>query len=565
MQKFSFLLPGQLHFYGRQDDDVRFIRSWQLMDRPLWAKFVNQFRTHSDGDNGDWRGEYWGKMMRGACLCYTYTKDEELYSVLEETVLDLLTTQDSFGRISTYSVQTQLYGWDLWCRKYVLTGLQHFYAICRNQQLRARMLTAMCRHTDAIMALVGPDKTPITATSSAWGAVNSCTLLEPVVALYRLSGEERYLSFAAYILSTGGCADGDLLQAALDNKLPHEYPTVKAYEVMSFFEGVLAYHEVTGERRCLQAVTNFVHSVIEHEISVIGCAGCEHELFDHTAQTQTYASCQLQQETCVTVTYMRLLTRLLQLTGDVRYAHALERPAYNAMPGSINHTRQPGWDYWGEAQTEALPFDSYSPLRDKKRGLGIGGLKHLPEGGVYGCCACIGSAGVALIPLTAFMASRDGFVINDFYPGRITADTPAGAQVCFTAAGDYLQHGTYSLTVQLRQPEHFTIRLRIPEWCQQAEVRIGAQSICAQPGYCELVRQWQDGDRLELILGLSVRRQMQDGLTAYFYGPLTLCRDDAKQENMPCPNEQYRTTQDGLLLTDYASCGKTNTPITVWQ
>ena len=62
----------------------------QLSDPVLWAKFVDVFRSQPDAVNQGWRGEYWGKMMRGAC--YTYralsakTPDDELYAVLVRCV-----------------------------------------------------------------------------------------------------------------------------------------------------------------------------------------------------------------------------------------------------------------------------------------------------------------------------------------------------------------------------------------------------------------------------------------------------------------------------------------------
>ncbi len=558
MGQFNFLQPGRLKFHGYQNDNVRFVQQWQLMDRALWAKFVNQFRTHSDGAERTWRGEYWGKMMRGACLTYVYTKDKALYAVLEETVRDILSTQDILGRISTYTVETELHGWDMWCRKYVLTGLQHFYAICEDEVLKKQMLCAMCRHADAIMDKVGPGKLHILDTSHIWGSVNSCTVLEPTVALYSLTNNEKYLDFARYILSTGGSSDGNLIETALENRLlPHEYPTRKAYEVMSFFEGVLAYYEVTGEERYFRAVSNFMDKVMAHEISTIGCAGCEHELFDHTAQSQTTSEADLQQETCVTVTYMRMLTRLLMRTGDVKYAHALEIPAYNAMPGSINHFKQAGFNYWGDKKpTEPFPFDSYSPLRDMARGLGVGGIQPFAEGGAYGCCACIGSAGVALIPLTAIMKSEQGFVINDHYSGTVSAVTPAGNPIEMTSAGEYLQKGTYRLTMYLKQSERFTVKIRIPAWCPAATVQIGEKTYQAEPGYLTVTRLWTDRDEITITTPMKLRSRTQDGLTAYFYGPLALCADAAKQENIPCEWEQYRTVHNGILLTDYASCGK---------
>ena len=41
----------------------------------------------------------WGKMLRGASFVYSYSKNEELYSLLEDTVRDMLSVQESSGRI----------------------------------------------------------------------------------------------------------------------------------------------------------------------------------------------------------------------------------------------------------------------------------------------------------------------------------------------------------------------------------------------------------------------------------------------------------------------------------
>ena len=64
------------------------------MLRPeLWERFVNQFRFDADFDGG-WRCEYWGKMMRGACMTYSYTQNEQLYEILLSAVKGLIATQE---------------------------------------------------------------------------------------------------------------------------------------------------------------------------------------------------------------------------------------------------------------------------------------------------------------------------------------------------------------------------------------------------------------------------------------------------------------------------------------
>ena len=69
----------------------------QLSDTDLWAKFVDVFRSQPDSENYGWRGEFWGKMMRGGALIYSYTRDEELYAILTDSINDMMSTAESDG------------------------------------------------------------------------------------------------------------------------------------------------------------------------------------------------------------------------------------------------------------------------------------------------------------------------------------------------------------------------------------------------------------------------------------------------------------------------------------
>ena len=98
-----------IKFEGVLEEAVQFTVRNQTLDTGLWKKFVEVFRMHGDGI-GDtwvsWRSEYWGKMMRGACMVLKYTHDDGVYRILEASVRDLLSAADEFGRISGYSVAT---------------------------------------------------------------------------------------------------------------------------------------------------------------------------------------------------------------------------------------------------------------------------------------------------------------------------------------------------------------------------------------------------------------------------------------------------------------------------
>ena len=235
---------------GSLAEAVRFIERNQICEVGLWKKFVNVFREQTDGDKGRWirwRSEFWGKMMRGASMVLAYTKDEDMYRIVEASVKDMLTAQEPSGRISGYSLEKEFDSWDLWGRKYVMLGMMYFLEICRDEELSAQIIAAMQRHADYILDHVGEGKLDIRKCSRNWEGLNSCSILEPMVRLYRLTGEKRYLDFSEYIISTGFITSANIIELSFEDKVsPYEYPVVKAYEMMSCYEGLLQYYCVTG-------------------------------------------------------------------------------------------------------------------------------------------------------------------------------------------------------------------------------------------------------------------------------------------------------------------------------
>lgn len=581
---------GSFDYRGRLDHAIRFIEDFQLLDKELWAKFVKVFKETPCPDTADkgWRGEYWGKMMRGACITYQYTQNPTLYHVLTETVEDMLTAAEADGRISAYDRAAEFDGWDIWCRKYVLLGLEYFLEICTDPDLADRILPTLRGQLDYMIDRIGWDKLDITTASTHWQGVNSSSVLEPVVRLYSLTGEQRYLDFATYIVERGAAEHQNLFEmACADEKPPHEWAVIKAYEIMSCFEGLLEYYRVTGIEKWKQAALHFGKRVYETEVSIIGSCGCWHELFDHTAKRQlTTVYTGQMQETCVTVTWMKFCLQLLCLTGDSRYADELERTVYNALLGAINFEKS--------TLNNGFPFDSYSPLVMGTRARYTGGRKVLSDGSSYGCCACIGSAGTGLIPTASMLLRRDGVAVNLYIPGTAATHTPDGCPLEIAVKTNYPADGAISLTLDTTSELPFTLALRIPAWSADTTLALNAQMVDVTPGkYVELNRVWKCGDTVELFLDMrtAVLHPDEDGLpdenskhhVALRRGPLILARDarlddlhrpvqiaeDADgyaEEILPAEapdflhNVAFRVKQqDGSYMTvvDYASAGST--------
>ena len=572
---------------GVMDDYVSFVLEHQLKDRVVWHKICEVFSTREDIADEGWRGEYFGKLMRGAVYVYRYTRDEELYDILTAAVEDLLPRQDEYGRFSTYTVEKEFCGWDIWARKYVLTGLLHYRSICRDEIFKKKILAALEKHLDYIIEKIGDGegKIQITETSSWWGGVNSCSILEPVVEMYKLTRKESYLEFAEYIISTGGCKDGNLIELAISEKeLPYKYPSVKAYETMSFFEGVLAYYEVTGIEKYYIAVCNFVESVNESDITIIGCAGCTHELFDNAALKQTEYSETIMQETCVTVTWMRLLSRLYLLSGNVKYIDRIECSGFNALYGSLNTQWNEQYSFERKKYVSAMPFDSYSPLYMNKRGRGIGGYKEFQSGGYYGCCIAIAACGIALMPLTAVMENNNGFIVN-----ILCNATVRGKNCTLNIKSNYPHDGHSTIKIECAEPIYLNLRIRCPSWCKSVRVKANGKLKLTQ-GYYTVSGTFTNGDTVEVKWREDVQAMHLNGKIAFTYGPLVFAADALKtckdisapvcmQEGgteykvLPCEKGELvrievETENDTILLTDYQSCGKRwlekNAIMSVW-
>ena len=583
---------------------ARFFQEEQLKDRSLWKKFVELYRTKPDSANLGWKGEYWGKMMRGGALVYEYTHDDELYDVLTETVRDMLTVAENDGRVSTYDREAEFDGWDMWCRKYAILGCEYFLDICRDEQLRVKIISFIKGCADYILAYIGNEegKKPITETSKNWLGMNSCSILEPFVKLYRLTGEQKYLDFATYIVSEGGAKGINIFELAYRNEIkPYQYGVSKAYEMMSCFEGLLEYYYVTGIEKYKEAVINFANAVMETEISVIGCCGVTHELFDYTRARQTVRYEGESQETCVTVTWMKLCARLLALTGDSRFADCMEQSFYNAYLSTLNveHVESPYIRQRAKGPTvyTFIPADSYSPLLSRKRGTPIGGMQFLPDGSYYGCCACIVSAGVGMFAKNIVTADKSGVTVNFFESGTYTVRY-GDADVEIKQETSYPLDGTVKISIRSNEPIRFALRIRVPSWTGE------------NCGYKVYEREWHNDEividypmelRTETPISwdeatvyvpgpMTVRHnENNDHYVALFRGPLTLavdsrmgkaadavfdfepvgeiCEDREIVPGVPCLLKMRFTDKNGeeFYLVDYSSAGKDwKTEIAAW-
>lgn len=532
----SIQLTGHLEGYIQNS-----IANWNKGRLP-YHEFVNFFRTQAAPQFA--LGEMWGKAVRSGCMFYRYTQDPELKEILDNTVQDLLSTQNENGSISCTPVDQQPGGvnGDLWERKYVMLGLEEYYQWV-NQD--STVLDALKKHADCIIEQIGhAPKTEI--VDLGWSATNigyepchieSSTLLEPFMRLYNWTGEQRYLDFARYIVESGGTKHFDLIQQAYDNTDPYlmsgHYP--KAYEMMSMFEGVVEYYRVTGDERCRQAFMNLFNNIRKREITIIGNAGADQpfhpnvagEAWGNTAYEQTNPNITRMMETCVGVTWMKFCSQIMRLTGDPAPADEIEKYVYNGLLGAMKPT--------GDGF-------SYVNLLNGNKVVNYGWGWHFDDFYVT-CCNLNGPMGLAYIPYVAVMTSEEGPIVNLYNAGEVNMNTRT-QPLQLTIDTDFPLTGHVVINVNPEKAENFTMKLRIPSWSQNTALSVNGEKVEATPGtYAELNRKWNPGDRIEIDFDMTCRvinaplgsNRAGDNFQAVVRGPIVLARDENIDPNFDQP------------------------------
>jgi uncharacterized protein len=534
------LPAGSVQFTGFFENDIQnSINHWNMGDLP-YDQFVDFFRH---GRPKFALGEMWGKAVRSGCMFYRYTNDPQLRLIMDETVRDLLTTQRENGSISCVEIDKQPEESELWERKYVMLGLEEYYEWVNPDP---EVLDALIKQADNIISIVGPaPKTEI--VDVGWSATNighepchieSSSLLEPYMRLYKWTGEKRYLDFATYIIKSGGTKHHNIFENALNNvdpwKMAGHYP--KAYEMMSIFEGLAEYYRVTGDPQHKEMLLNLFHNISTKEISIIGNGGSDQpyhpyvagEAWGNTALEQTNPDITRMMETCVGVTWMKLCSQLLRLTGDPIIADYIEKYAYNGLIGAMKPTGD-GFSY--------VNLLNGTKVNDHGWGWKFDSV-HVT------CCNLNGPMGLAYLPYVAVMNSDQGPVLNLYNACDVKFSTPKGQQAGISVNTDFPLTGKVLLKIDLSKKEDFMIRLRIPAWSKQNSITVNGDTVEVKPvSYAELERKWDTGDSIELRLDMRCRildaphgsNRAGDDFQALVRGPVVLARDENLDKEYCCP------------------------------
>ena len=254
----------------------------------IFAEAESAFSHPVDDETlvGYWRGEFWGKLAISAARVCRYHGNEALRRTLRESAYRVLSFQRPDGYLGSYrdedfvvpheleairraTGQSTPWCWNIWCRKYTLWGLLECYELLGDEAL----LTGSRRLADHLIGQLRRLNRTLNETGTFFG-LPSGSIIKPMLTLYRLTGEARYLEICVETAENWDREDGrapNLLRNALSGRPVGEwYPGLpwgaKAYEMMSCLDGLLELYRVTGTEKYFRAVRALYELLEEHEL-----------------------------------------------------------------------------------------------------------------------------------------------------------------------------------------------------------------------------------------------------------------------------------------------------------
>lgn len=462
--RFTPPTPGKLRLSGKIADQMEtFFRERVTSDYArdvILAECEEQFRLRNDDETivGYWRGEFWGKWVISGCRVARYERDEKLKETLRKTALNLIGTADPDGYIGTYRDKTNFmasdpeetkkvvgwpcnWNWNLWCRKYTLWGMLEIHDLTGDEKI----LSAARKFTDQYIGMLEEHNVRPGETGT-FNELPTCSIMKPLLILYRLTGDERYLNFALSIADDWERADGhipNLIRNALEMKPVHEwYPEsekwAKAYEMMSCLDGLLELYRVTGVEKYLKAVENMYILLKENELNQVLSVGFN-DIFAHASEYPNSIS-----EPCDVIHWMRVCCELYMLTEDSQYVDSFEEAYYNPfLAGAFADGK------WGARGVRSSGRHMVAT--------GQAGMKHSH--------CCVNNLPRGFLNALDMIAceSKRGLSVN-LYSECEGEVGKYGLKI----SGGYLENG--ELTVKINSPEPSEATFRLPGWCERCEI-----------------------------------------------------------------------------------------------
>lgn len=487
-----------------------------LRDGLLKAIDIDSYlRPYREGKRPVWpSGEYLGKFMQGFSRMYLYTGNPELLEKMRLISGTWVTAQRADGWVGTGD---RWGAWDVWEHKYTLLGLLEYYELTGDHSA----LAAAKKIGDLLVGEFGPGRRDLMRTGS-W-AMGSGSVLEPMVYLYRFTGEEKYLQFCFEIIREMDSSSGPKLIAILGRGSGSVYDVVdpvskwhngrKGYEMLSCLIGLLRMYQLTGQREYLRPAERAWEDIVQNRLYITGTT-TSHETFGPPGVLPGESADEVG-EGCVSAHWIFLNRILLHLSGNTKYADEIEKTLYNHLLAG----KSPKDAY----QSYFVPLNGTRPFE----------LQNV-WGGQPPCCLSSVTRSLARIPESVWgKLSGGGLALLLYNRGKASTviETSQGpTPVSFEVETDFPVGGEVRVSLNPQKPCEFRLALRVPGWTTRFIAAAAGKMWMGKPGeFLTVTRRWNPGDEVSISMDLNDRlvagTLSYDSYFAFEHGPQVLALD----------------------------------------
>lgn len=359
-----------------------------------------------------------------------------------------------------------------------------------------------------------------------------------IVEMYRTTKNPKYLELANNLIDIRGTTN----DGTDDNqdRIPfREQTTAMGHAVRAnyLYAGVADLYAETGEKKLLDNLESIWDDVTYRKMYITGACGALYDgvspdgtSYDptvvqkiHQAYGRPYQlpNATAHTETCANIGNVLWNWRMLQITGDAKYADIVELALYNSVLSGVNLEGNKFCYNNPLNVSEALPF--HQRWGNEREGYIA----------LSNCCAPNVTRTVAEVSNYAYSLSNDGVYVNLYGSNNLNSMTLTGEKIEVEQQTNYPWDGKITLKILKSPKEDYAFFLRIPGWSQGATVSINSKAISEQihsGSYLKVSQKWKKGDVIELNLPMPVELMQANPLVeevknqvAVKRGPLVYC------------------------------------------
>jgi len=224
-------------------------------------------------------------------------------------------------------------------------------------------------------------------------------------------------------------------------------------------------------------------------------------------------------ETCGMVGNMMWNWRMLQASGEARFADIMELNWFNSILSGVE-VDGVGWSYANPLRWHGR---EHEVIHEKKYERSVPGPRLI-------CCPTNILRNLAAYAGYLYTISDKTLWVHHYAGSELDTVLTDGTALKLTQKTKFPWDG--KVTLNLKSDGEFAIRLRIPYWARGASLKVNGRKVaCAEPGeYAEVSREWEAGDLVELDWPMDVKLLVSDykmeqtrGQVAVKRGPVVYC------------------------------------------